>query len=279
MPLDTRPYDGLDRQVIAVGEPARSAPTRAYGKRILYQEDFCGVMPGLWNDSVGTASRDCDILLNGKPTLRLDTCGQANAGATSPNRTVATNGVVMKRRLHDGFRHRFGVEAWFRMTSLNLTTNTFFSLSMYNRDGTNAQHARIWLDPNGNNVPMVGRILDGAATVLAGSGTNPASPAVYTAVVTSVNQNGAGTHTYDVPSGRLDRAGGWHWVKLVVDFATLKYVSVQLDGENPVDLSGYTLDTTVSSGMAGMHHSWELSATTSTRRFVNLANVVGTIED
>lgn len=276
--LETRADNGGDRQVVAVGEPVRSVATRAVGGRLLYVEDFCGVQPGMWNDAVGNASRDCDIMFNGRPTLRLDTAGQANGGAVSPGRTTATSGVVVKRRLHDGFRHRFGMEFWFRMTSLNLTTNTFFSFSMYNRDGTNAQHARVWLDPNGNNVPLVARILDGAATNTL-SGTNPASTAVYAVAVTSVNQNGAGSHTYDVPSGRLDRAGGWHWVKMVVDFATLKYVSLQLDGEPVTDLSAYSLDTTTSVGMAGMHHSLELSATTSTRRFVNVANVVGTVED
>ena len=276
--IETRTVAGRERQMVAFAEPLRPAPSRTGLGQVIYVEDFRGVQPGLWNDALGLAWRDCDIMWNGKPTLRLDTGGVANAGATNPGRTVSTSGVVMKRRIHDGFRHAFGVEFWFRMTSLNLTTNTFVSMSIYNRDGTNATHGRIWLDPNGNNVPMVGRILDGTATN-ALSGTNPASTAVYTAVTTSVNQNGAGTHTYDVPTGRLDRAGGWHWCKLVVDFRTGKYVSIQLDGESAVDLSAYTLDVTTSAGMAGMHHSFEISATTSTRRFINIANVIGTVED
>jgi hypothetical protein len=276
--LETRTYDGAERQVVAVGEPLRQAPTRAYGKRVLYVEDFRAVQPGLWNDGVGWAARDCDIMFNGRPTLRLDTGGQSNGGATNPNRTAITSGVVMKRRLHDGYRHRFGVEVWFRMTSLNLTSNTLFSLSIYNRNGTQAHHGRLWLDPNGNNQPMVGRILDGAATN-ALSGAVSSGTAVYTAVTTSVLQNGAGSHAWDVPSGRLDRAGGWHWVKMVVDFATNKYVSVQLDGEAAVDLSGYSLDVTDTTGFAGMHHSLEFSASTATRRFVNVANMIGTLED
>lgn len=276
--LDTRTYSGADRQIVAVGEPVRSAPTRAVGRRILYVEDFCAVMPGLWNDGVGWAARDTDILFNGKPTLRLDTGGQVNGTQPNPLRTAITSGVVVKRRIHDGYRHRFGVEGWFRMSSLNLTSNTLFSMSIYNRNGTQAHHGRVWLDPNGNNQPLVARILDGAATN-AVSGTNSAGAATYTAVSTSVLQNGAGSHTYDVPSGRLDRAGGWHWVKLVVDFATLKYVSVQLDGESVVDLSSYSLDVTDTTGFAGMHHSFEFSASTSTRRFVNVANMIGTVED
>lgn len=240
---------------------------------VLYVEDFSAVQPGLWNDGLGSASRDCDIMFNGRPTLRLDPQGQVNSGATNPGRTAATSGVVVKRRIHDGFRHLYGIEFWFRMTSLNLTTNTFFSASVYNRDGTNAYHSRVWFNPNGNNQPMLAQILDGAASATAGS-------AVYATVATSVQQNGAGSHTFEPKSGRLDRAGGWHWAKLVANFATKKYVSLQFDGESLVDLSSYSMDVTASTGFAGMHHSFEFSASTSTRpRFVNVANMIGTVED
>lgn len=268
----------LGELTVRENAPQRVAPTRTSGGRVLYVEDFRGVQPGVWNDSVGWAGRDCDIMFNGRPSLRLDTGGQTNGSATDPGRTANVGGPVVKRRLLDNYAHRFGVEGWFRMSSLNLTSNALFSLSIYNRNGASAHHGRVWLDPNGNNVPMVARILDGTATGIA-SGTNPASAATYVAVSTSTAQNGGGSHTYDVPSGRLDRAGGWHWVKLVVDFTTLKYVSLQLDGLPLVDLSTYTLDITASTGFAGMHHSWEFSASTSTRRFVNIANMIGTVED
>lgn len=248
-------------------------PARSNLGRLLYVETFAAVQPGMWNDGVGSASRDCDIMFNGKPTLRLDPQGQTNGGATSPGRTAATGGVVVKRRIHDGFRHRFGMEFWFRMTSLNLTSNTFFSASIYNRDGANAYHARAWFDPNGNNQPMLAKILDGDATAAAG-GT-----ATWATVSTSYSQNGAGSHTFEPKSGRLDRVGGWHWAKLVVDFTSRKYVSLQFDGEQPVRLGGYSMDVTSSSGFAGLHHSFEFSATTSTApRFVNVANVVVTQE-
>lgn len=277
--VDTRTTPaGKERELVGVVEPLRPAPTRSSTGQVLYVEDFRAVEPGMWNDGVGWSARDCDIMLNGRPTLRLDTGGNSNGGPANPGRTAITTGVVTKRRIHDGYRHRFGMEFWFRMTSLNLTSNVLFSASIYNRNGTQAHHGRVWLDPNGNNVPMVARILDGAASN-ALSGTVGAGTAVYTAAVTSVNQNGAGTHTWDVPSGRLDRAGGWHWCKLVVDFVTLRYVSIQLDGEAPVDLSGYLLDITDTTGFAGMHHSFEFSASTGTRRFVNVANVIGTLED
>jgi len=54
---------------------------------------------------------------------------------------------------------------------------------------------------------------------------------------------------------------------------------VQLDGEAAVDLSAYTLDATDTTGFAGMHYSFEFSASTGTRRWVNIANVIGTMED
>lgn len=261
-----------------VTEPSREAPHRSPGGRILFVENFRAIQPGMWNDGVGSASRDCDVMFNGRPTLRLDPQGQANSGATNPGRTAATSGVVVKRRIHDGFHNRIGLEAWFRLTSTNLTTNTFFSMSIYNRDGTYAYHGRVWLDPNGVNQPLVARILDGTATATA-AGPDPTGAATYYAAATSALQTGGGSHTYDPSSGRCDRAGGWHWVKLVVDFTTKKYVGLYLDGEAYTDLSTYSLDTTTSTGFAGLHLSFELSASTSTRpRYVNIANVVCTQE-
>lgn len=277
--LDTRLEASRERQVVSVGDPPRSQPTRSpHSGRVLYVEDFRSPAVGIWNDGVGSASRDTDIMFGGLPTLRLDPQGQSTPN-TNPARTAATAGVVVKRRIHDGFRERYGVECWFRFTSTNLTSNTYFSMSIYNRNGTQAVHSRVWLDPNGNNQPLVARILDGAATA-AVSGTTATGAATYTAVLTSVLQNGAGSHTFYPASGRVDRAGGWHYVKMVTDFATQKYVSLQVDGEDIVDLSGYSMDVTDSTGFAGMHHSFELSASTTTRpRWVNVAHVVGTVED
>lgn len=363
-------------------EPSIPRPTRSPAGmgRILFFEDFSAPVPALFNDGLGTISRDWEIPFNGGPTLRLDPMGQsvspttlsvpsqptgtavgsggtlssgtyyykitamdfaghqtsastersvataasdsvtltwtavdgaasyriyrgtvsgtnyllaettgltyldtgtATDGATAPpgsngtgtpGRTAATGGVVAKRRIHDGFRSRLGLEMWFRLTSGNLTSNTYLSMSIYNRDGTNSHHSRVWLDPNGNNQPLKAHILDGAASATAGK-------AVYRTVSTSVLQNGGGTHTYDLLSGRMDRVGGWHWVKMVVDMATGKYVSLRLDGENEVDLSGYDLDVQASAGFAGQHFSVELSASTTTRpRYVNIANFVATAE-
>lgn len=245
---------------------------------ILFIEDFRTPSIGFWNDALGSATRDTDITLGGLPSLRLDPQGQANAGMTNPGRTAVTAGVVAKRRIHDNFTGNIGMEAWFRFTSKNLTSNTYFSMSIYNRDGTNAYHGRVWLNPNGNNQPMLAQILDGAATAV-GGGTNPSAAATYTTVATSVLQNGAGTHTFDPTTGSLDKVGGWHYIKLVVNMAAKRYVSLKLDSQPVVDLSSYQMDTTTSSGFAGMHFSFEMAATTATApRWINVAQVIGTVE-
>jgi hypothetical protein len=243
------------------------------GGEILFIEDFRSPAFGFWNDGVGGMFRDCDVPFGSLPSLRIDTQGQSSGGATSPGRTANTGGVVAKRRIHDGFAGLFGIDMWFRMTSLNLTTNTYFSMSLYNRDGVNAYHGRVWLDPNGNNAPMVARILDGTQSQAQATDVWAAP-----AGTTSVLQNGAGTHTYDAPTGRLDRAGGLHHVKLVMDMANKRYVSLRIDGNPKVDLRTYVMDSTASASFAGMHFSVELVASTSTRRFVNIAQVIGTAE-
>jgi hypothetical protein len=277
--VDTRVVDSRERQLLAIAEPLRSAPTRSQtGFPILYEENFRGIQPGFWNDALGSASRDVDVMFGGYPSMRLDTQMQSAGAVTNPGRVARASGVITKRRILDGFRHRFGMECWFRLTSTNLTSSAFLSMSIYNRTGTNAHHARVWLDPNGNNQPMVARILDGAATN-ALSGVDSTATAVYTAVSTSVLQNGGGSHTYSPETGRLDRVGGWHFIKLVVDFVTGKYVSLQLDGEDVVDCSAYDIDVVTSTGFAGMHHSFEFCGSNTLRRYVNVAHVIGTMED
>lgn len=249
--------------------------------KILFVEDFrIPGSSGMWNDGVGSASRTTEITFSGQPSLRLDPQGQSSGNA-NPGRTANTSGVVAKRRIHDGFRGRFGLQMWFRFTSKNLTSNVRFSMSVYNRDGAQGHHARVWLDPAGNNVPMTASILDGAATAAANGATPtiPSGAAVYTLASTSVLQNGGGSHTYDPVTGSMDKVGGWHYVKMVVDMATKKYVSLRLDGEAQVDLSGYSLDTTDSAGFAGQHFSVEMFATTSTRpRTIHVAQVIATRE-
>lgn len=240
--------------------------------KLLFIENFRSPAQGAWNDGLGSASRDWNVPFAGLPSIKLDTQGQSSGGATNPGRTANTSGVVFKRRIQDNFTGKFGVACWFRFSSTNLTGNTFFSLSLYNRDGTNAHHGRVWLDLNGNNANMHGRILDGVAS---SGGT-----ATFADVVTSDLQYGGGSHLWEPISGRLDRAGGWHYAKLIVDIRPTinKYVSLQLDGRL-VDCTGYSLDDTASTGAAMMHFSVEFVASTATvPRYMHIAQLTGTVE-
>lgn len=191
--------------------------------------------------------------------------------AQNPARTAITTGVVAKRRIHDSFVDTFGVDVWFRLTSTNNTSGAFPSLSLYNRDGTSAWHGRLWFKPQGNNLPLDACILDGAATAAANVDPLNGAGAIYRKVDESTIQNSSGSHLYEPSTGRMDQAGGWHWGRLVVNFATKRYVSCQIDGNAPVDLSAYSLDKTTSSGFAGWHSSFEYSAATTTRRFMHIA--------
>ena len=173
--------------------------------------------------------------------------------AANPSRTALLTGVITKRRIHDSFNDQFGISCWFRLTSTNNTSNVFSVLSIYNRDGASAWHGRVWLKPQGNNLPIDVAILDGTATAAANVVPLTGTGAVYRVVDTSTLQNGGGTHVYEPSTGSMDRAGGWHYAKLIVDFTTKKYVSVQIDGNSPVNLSSYTLDRTTTAGFAGLH--------------------------
>lgn len=202
----------------------------------------------------------------------------ATTTAQNPGRTAVTGGVVVKRRIHDNFTDRFGMEFWFRLTSTNNTSGAFPTLSIYNRDGVSAWHGRIWLRPQGNNLPIDLMILDGDQTALVNATVLTGSGAAWRNVQTSLNQNSSGTHIYEPSTGRMDRAGGWHWCKLVVDFSTSKYVYAQIDGQPVVDLSAYALDKTTTAGFAGMHFSAEYCASTSTARYMHTSKWILTKE-
>lgn len=243
--------------------------------RVLFREDTRAWPPGMWNDGAGDAYRDGNIMFGGRPTYRLSLDGNTNSG-TDPGRTAATGGVVFKRRIQDGFTGIFALELWFRFTSTNNNSvgNPLFSMSVYNRTGTDtdgtstAWHGRFWLNQMGNNKNIHGFVLDGTASGTAGA-------AVWADVIQSHQQNGAGSHTFMPSNGGLDRAGGWHYAYLAVDLLNKKYVGCKLDGETYVDLSTYNLDATSSTGAAMMHFSTEYSSNTGTYRFMNIAQVTG----
>jgi len=247
-----------------------------------------------WTGSTGAAlykiyrstTTNTELLVGSSATTAFTDTGTAGGAAipvanttACPGRTAATAGVVAKRRVLDGYTGKFGIEGWFRLTSTNLTSNVYPVLALYNRDGTSAWHTRVWLNPMGNNTPMQAWILNGAATA-ASNGGSPltGTGAVWTSVATSTTQNGGGSHTYFPKTGGLDKAGGWHHVKLIVDMAAKMYVGIQLDGTTYVDLSAFAMDQTTSAGAAMMHFSMEFMATTSTARFMHWNRLIGTSE-
>lgn len=209
------------------------------------------------------------------------TSGAINTTATtkSPSRTAATSGVVAKRRIIDGFTGKFGVECWFRFTSTGWSNDAYPILALYNRDGTSAWHGRVWLNPMGNNTPMQAWILDGALTAQVNGASPLTGSAVgWRSVATSVLQNGTGQHSYVPSTGSQDRAGGWHYCKLVMDMANKKYVELQLDGSGVIDLSAYSMDQTTSAGAPMMHFSVEAASATSSLHYMHIARVIGTVE-
>lgn len=275
--------------ITPVGEGARgterSQAIAAGGHAVLIWTDIDGYSG--YRIYRGTSSgAETLVATVGKVSTYTDT-GTAADGVTSPlttstainpSRTAITTGVVAKRRIHDGFLGTFGVETWFRFTSTNNTSNVLPVLSVYNRDGASAWHGRLWLKVQGNNLPIDACILDGAASAAANADALNGAGAIWRKVDESRLQNGGGTHLYEPGAGRMDRAGGWHWCRLVVDFATKTYVSVQIDGNAAIDLTAYVLDQTTTSGFAGWHSSFEYAGLTSSARYMHLSRFAITEE-
>ncbi len=229
-------------------------------------EDFRHPQMGMFNDGVGSVHRDNEITFNGFPSARLDAQGNfitgANPGTTGPN----LGGVVFKRRISDstltaGPGGVFGLEFWLRFTSSNLIVNgnELFSCSIYNRDGANGYFGRVWLNTASATVSL--QRLTGGSWVQFNT---------YTVSDQS--------HTYHLDLGSSDTAGQWHYCKLIVDMVNKKYVSFQFN--NQLSTFSDPIITTADTGPQALHFSFEQGQANSstTRRYVNIAHVVGTVE-
>jgi len=87
--------------------------------------------------------------------------------------------------------------------------------------------------------------------------------------------------------GKEDDAGGWHFFRSVTDFSNLVYVSFQFDdviwgaGNDPSSggastiaaLNGAPVWQAADTGARFMHWSVEFSQKTSTRRYINIADL------
>ncbi len=251
------PFDVGSRRI-----PSRSA---AYG-RLLFVEDFRHPQNGMYNDGAGAAHRDNEVTFNGLASVRLDplgniqTGGGSNPGLTGPNTTA----VVFKRRISDtNFTTNpggvFGLEFWMRFTSNGwiVNGNSLFSCSIYNRDGATGHFGRIWLNTAGSTLSL--QKLTGGAWVQ--FNTIPV---------------GDSNHPYQLDTGNTDVAGQWHFCKLVVDMVSNKYVSFQFDQQ--LNTFSDAIIQTADTGPQALHFSFEVGGLSATRRYLNIAHVVGTVE-
>lgn len=279
--LEVASIDAGDREFV---RGVNQLHTRAQLGGILFMENFRHPRVTMFNDGSGSASRDNTITFpNGNPSLRLDPQGTVNAGG--PGTGPATNGVIVKRRLVNLIKGVYAWEGWARFTSQNNTSGINFTVSNYNRDGNNAYYSRIWLDtvtgasgasnPDGSGLPYVNLLYLNAAGTWVQFGT--------------YNERVA-DHMWDPFNGpgKLDNAGFWFYWRLTTDFTNQKIVSFQLNdviwsgapfpttpgATQQSDLSGKNIYVAADTGARVMHFSVEYSCSTSTRKFMHVAQLL-----
>lgn len=249
-----------------------------------YADAVVGGSTGAWTvtfDGVGilnipgTAATSCTTANIGSATF------QANNPNPNGTGSPVTTGVVFKRRIDDQFSGTFGWSLWLRPTSKSSATSftSVFCVSLYNRDGASAWLSRVMIQT------AVGMTIGGIWsndnqilwTLTGASNTQTGPTWVPFALLTNTAFN---QHSWDPVSGSWDTAGGWHYVKIVTDFVTKTYVSVQFDGLIYTSMAGQSMYQIVGdTGAKLMHFSVEHAmAQSATRRFWNIARCVGTIE-
>lgn len=224
------------------------------------------------------------LALPGTPAASVTTAniGTSVMAACNPNPNATgsplTSGVVYKRRLDDSFSGKFGNSFWFRPTSKS-AASSFTSVltgSLYNRDGQNFWASRcmvqvaVGMNPGTwNNDNQLLWYVTGTST-----GGFLWVPFAFS------TKTGYSQHSWDPVSGSWDRAGGWNYMKIVADFVNLQYVSIQVNDTTYASMAGVPLYQGIGdTGAKMMHFSIELAqAQSATRRFWNVANVVGTQE-
>lgn len=263
--------------------PARGVASRNPSlKQIIFFDDFTAPS-GMYNDgsALMTCSRDWDIMFCGKPSLRLDTQG-VNSGLSSPQAQPNQSGIVFKGRMGGlaapggtpaGILPSvYGLEFWMRFTDVNTVgnVNNIFSTSIYSRDSAtgNFRGGRIWFNTSGTNVSM--QYLDGNTSNYVEMFQYYVPNAVW---------------NIDVLGGAADRAGVWNYVKFVVDLNLQQYVSFQFNeaiastSTSLFALGGKPLLNAASSGTNNaVHFSIEYATNSATRRTINVAQMIGTIE-
>ena len=239
--------------------------------RIIFKSDFTNPVSSMFNDGIGQVWRDTDVTFNNKATLRLDPVGNSNGVATTPNAKEPDigNSVVCKGRIYNpvpgsgsippSYAGVFSWEGWVRFTSLNNDSNCFTIAYIYHRDGTNGYYSKIWFDTTTTANTILLKYAD--------SSYNWKQIASIPVTLT--------THTFDpanAASGQ-DRAGQWVYFRLVTDFTNLKYISAQMANVF-VDLSDAPIPIGASTNARSMHFGVDYTARNSTRRFINIAELI-----
>jgi len=204
------------------------------------------------------------------------------AGNPNPNPTgnaQPSAGVVFKRRINDQFSSRFGHEFWWKPTSKSAATSATSILChrLYNRDGFNGYAGSIYPQ---FAIGMTRSVWANDYLLLwyaTGTGSG-GSGAVW--VPLGFHQGAFGQHAWSPVDGSWDTAGCWNYSKLILNMAAHQYVSYQFNETLYTSCAGVPMyQSTGDTGAKIMHFSVDCGmAQSATRRFFNIAHVVGTAE-
>jgi hypothetical protein len=239
---------------------------------VLFLENWEYIASGsMFNDGVsgGSVSRDANIVVFGLPTMRIDPQGNSAGIIAPPTQGPNTSGVVFKRRIANissgKVTGRYSLVFWMRFTSANWigNANGWFAAHLYNRDGTNSNLGKVWINSQASSPNQKIQISDGTSNTWVDA-INPVA----------IDDN---LHTYDPQNvNTLDTAGEWHYCKLIVDFDLLKYISVQFD-ELTVALTN-KMNVFADTGPRAMHFGFEVGQNGAAQRFLHVGPVIGRVE-
>ena len=217
-------------------------------------------------------------------TVTTQNIGTAVMTANNPNPNPTGNaqpgaGVVFKRRMNDQFSGKFGHELWWKPTSksaISSATSTFCH-RLYNRNGYSGYAGSIYPQ---SAIGMTRAVWANDYLLLwysTGTGSG-GSGCVW--VPLGFHQGAFSQHAWDPVQGSWDRAGCWNYSKIILNMSTQQWVSYQFNETLYTSLAGVPLYQSVGdTGAKIMHFSVDLAmAQSSTRRFYNVAHIVGTAE-
>jgi hypothetical protein len=216
-------------------------------------------------------------------TVTTQNIGTATMTANNPNPNPTGNaqpsaGVVFKRRLNDQFSGKFGHELWWKPTSKSAISSatSAFCHRLYNRDGFNGYAGSIYPQ---SAVGMTRSVWANDYLLLWASTGTGSGGSGCTWMPLGFHQGAFSQHAWDPVAGSWDLAGCWNYSKIVLNMSTHQWVSYQFN-ETLYTLAGVPMyQSTGDTGAKIMHFSVDLAmAQSATRRFFNVAHIVGTAE-